>query len=399
MTTLGLNIISGPNESTLLNRCLTSFNAKDNFDEIVIVNTSTDDSIDKVAKKHGAKIFHFNWITDEFPKGNFGGAREFARLNSTTDKIMWLDTDDILLRKHEEKFLEFLSLVKNDEYKDIIIWKFPYSLVYSKDGEPEQFFLRERVFDREKIHWQRAVHEIMFPYFEMVKHATITGSYITHAPIKPQYSSASRNIEILEYEFKKDSNDVQNRYFLGRDYLLGSNPRKGIPLLEGILDELGTGKEMLYAIAIELAWYYSYISCNPRPQIENFQRENILKVESYCRLALAFSFTYAEPYVLLGDVYFFQKDYSAATRMYLTALNKKKDFNSGEKAMFRSLTMVGEIPCNRLSLVYEMRGLLGMSLHYNKQALRHNRIESYIQKRRIIVNKIIEECKLLCQTV
>ena len=397
MNSLGLNIISGSNESQLLKRCLTTFDAKNLFDEIVIINTSNDKQIDLVAEEFDAKVLYFDWITEEFPAGNFGGAREFARENSTTDKIMWLDTDDILLKKHKEKFIEFLNLVRDEKHRNIKLWKVPYSLIYDASGEPEQLFLRERVFDRQTQHWEKAVHEIIMPAFDMVEHGTIGGTYITHAPIKPQYASALRNLNILKYEYEKDPSDVQTKYFYGRDSLLGGEVERGIQLLEEVMSELGTGTEMLYAIAIDLAWFYSYGAIKTRPGIENFQKENILKVESYCRLALSFSFNYAEPYVLLGDVYYYNGEYEASTKMYLTALQKgDKNHQTG---MFKSLVMSGEVPCDRLSFVYEIRGLLGMALHYNKQSIRHNQIERYVQRRKMIINNIQNEMKTLCQIV
>lgn len=393
MTTLALNMIVGSNEAQLLKRCLTTFDAKNIFDEIIIINTSNDEQIDNVALEFGSKVYNFIWKTKDFPYGNFGGAREEARKNTKSEKIMWLDADDILLKQHKEKFIEAISIVKDDKYKDIIIWKMPYSLVYDQHGNPEQYFMRERIIDREKIQWKRAVHEIVFPYFDMVKNATMRGVFITHAPVKPSYSSASRNISILEHEYSKDSSDVQTRYFLGRDYILGGNQQKGIDLLEEILCELSTSSEMLYAIAIELAWYYSYYSSHPRPKLREYNVDNILKVESYCRIALSLSFSYAEPYVILGDTYFYKKDYESASKMYLVALKKPLD-----DGMLKSTTLYGEIPCERLAFTYEARGLLGMALHYNKQAIRHNpKNEEYVEIRKLILGKLNNEMNLLCQ--
>ena len=55
MATLGLNMIVAGGEAALLRRCLTSVNARETFDELVIVNTSTDSSINDVASEFGGK--------------------------------------------------------------------------------------------------------------------------------------------------------------------------------------------------------------------------------------------------------------------------------------------------------------------------------------------------------
>lgn len=389
MTTLALNIIVGTKEAHLLNRCLTSFNAKELFDEIVIVNTSMDEEVNKIAKLFTDKVFFFQWETEDHPFGDFGGARDFARQNTISDKIWWLDTDDVCQDKYKDNLIRSINLIKDEKYKDVMIWVMPYSIILNDNGDPDLWFKRERVFDRVKIQWKRQVHELMFPGIEIVKPATINNMYITHLPNKPTYSSALRNVKILEYEFKNNPDDIQTKYFLGRDYLFVGEVDKGINLLDSILNDLSTGYEMLYAISMELAWYYAYGCLNPHPPIDKFKKENLTKIEGYCRLAISFTFDYAEPYVLLGDVYYYKNEIESAIKVYQIAMKKKIGVGK-----FQTQPMYIEIPAERLSRLFEIKGLLGLSYHYNEIAQRANSIcKDYEDKKRYIVeliNKTLE---------
>jgi len=387
MSTLGLNMIIGPGEAKLMKRCLESFAAKDVFDEIVIVNTSNDSRIDEMASYYTDKIFHFLWESERFPYGNFGGARDFARQHSTTDKIMWLDADDVCLSQYSEKWLKTVSLVKDDQHKDIMLWSMPYAIIVDDGGNPTTWFKRERVFDRVKIEWQRPIHEMLYPEWEMVQHAEINGMYITHLPMKPTYSSAVRNVKILEHEYTvAGETDAQTKYFLGRDLMFTGHVARGIALLSEIVDDLQVSYEMLYAICIELVYFYAYGCNNPRPNIANFKKENMQQIEGWCRLAIAFAPEYAEPCVILGDAYWYKGAIDSSLKLYTVAMGKKLGVGK-----FQSTPFYCEIPAERLARVYTLKRNFGLALHYNRIALQMNKELEYIHVRKEIIQLLIEE--------
>lgn len=386
MSTLGLNMIVGAGESHLLDRCLTTFNAKENFDEIVIVNTSLDEKVTETAKKYTDKVLYFQWFTEEYPFGNFGGARDFARMNSTADKLMWLDTDDVLQEQHKSGFVQVVETVKGNENKEVIIWLMPYVILIDKHGNPEQTVMRERIFDRNRIVWTRACHELMSPPCEFVKHARIKKTCVTHLPIKTNYESGTRNVAILEDEYKKDPKNMQTRYFLGRELMYIGQVDRGMAILEKILQDMAINPEMLYAIAIDLCWFYAYGKPDPCPELPLFKKHNILKVEGYARLALTFSFIYAEPYMLLGDVYYLKGERDAALRMYMTAM--KKTYGAG---VIQNKPLYSEIPANRISNLCVEKQLYSLALHYNFVAINSNRQKVYLEQRKNLIEKLVEE--------
>lgn len=124
----------------------------DCFDEIVLTDTGSKDASVEVAKKHGAKVTHFEWCDD------FAAARNFSFRDIKTDYVMWMDLDDVLHSR--EGFLNF----RNDAMGLADYWIASYH--YSSDalGKPICTFSRERVVKvAKKYDWKYFVHEGLMP--------------------------------------------------------------------------------------------------------------------------------------------------------------------------------------------------------------------------------------------
>ena len=76
------------NEEANLRECLES--VKGVVDEIVVVDTGSTDKTIEIAEEFGAKVFHFDWISD------FSAARNFALSKSNGNWILYLDADERL---------------------------------------------------------------------------------------------------------------------------------------------------------------------------------------------------------------------------------------------------------------------------------------------------------------
>ncbi|MBI2656555.1 glycosyltransferase [Candidatus Woesearchaeota archaeon] len=87
MPTISLCMIT-KNEEVFLEQCLNS--VKDIVDEIIIVDTGSEDKTLEIAKKFSAKMFHFKWIDD------FSAARNESIKHATKDWILVLDADEVI---------------------------------------------------------------------------------------------------------------------------------------------------------------------------------------------------------------------------------------------------------------------------------------------------------------
>ncbi len=88
------------NESASLARCLAS--VKDTADEIIVVDTGSDDDTVAIAERHGARLFSYAWTDD------YAAARNVSLAHATGTFILYIDADEELHEGDRSKLLEVL---------------------------------------------------------------------------------------------------------------------------------------------------------------------------------------------------------------------------------------------------------------------------------------------------
>ena len=76
------------NEEDVLERCLNS--VRELVDEIIIVDTGSEDGTKQTAERFTDQIYDFQWGDD------FAAARNFSFARASGDYLMWMDADDVL---------------------------------------------------------------------------------------------------------------------------------------------------------------------------------------------------------------------------------------------------------------------------------------------------------------
>lgn len=89
------------NEEKNIRRCLDS--AKAIVDEIIIVDTGSQDKTIEICEEYGAKVYQYTWEDD------FSTARNFSVKAATSQWILWMDADEELLVSNKEKLNELLK--------------------------------------------------------------------------------------------------------------------------------------------------------------------------------------------------------------------------------------------------------------------------------------------------
>src|SRR3954454_21820431 len=88
-------------EESMLPRCLEA--VKDGVDEIVIVDTGSTDKTVEIAESFGAKVLHHEWT------GDFAEARNVSFEAATSDWIVYLDADEVLVADDADRLRELTS--------------------------------------------------------------------------------------------------------------------------------------------------------------------------------------------------------------------------------------------------------------------------------------------------
>jgi len=380
MITLGLNIIVGANESMELERCLKSAVDKYFFDQIVITVTTGDKEVRAVAEKYTEDVHYFKWIND------FGSARQFCASKTKTDYIMWLDADDVIPEAMKKSYPEIKENIEiAAEKSDIDVVLIPYKVELASNGQFLQQMLRDRVFKRASMKWDKRVHEQLKHVIEgtRLKSATIQGVAVEHYPQKHPEAGLRRNIKILQEEYAVNPKDFHYAFYYARDLSLIKDYDKSIEIFDYIIKERIGNAENLYTAAYNIALYYIY------DEDSKIRPDGIKKGETYTRIAMSFGPEFAEPCVLLGDIYYFKGEERSAIRMFKTALSKRMDGRG-----IKLVPYYEAIPTERLSKIFMGSDKIGMkeqALYYNRIALYHFPEEKELLKRyNVILNEICE---------
>jgi tetratricopeptide (TPR) repeat protein len=107
-TTLTLCVIA-KNEERFIERCLSS--VKDVVDEMIVVDTGSEDRTPHLAAGLGAQVSVFPWT------GDFAEARNHAIGKATGDWILFLDADEMLAQRDAERLRQWIASTRADGLK------------------------------------------------------------------------------------------------------------------------------------------------------------------------------------------------------------------------------------------------------------------------------------------
>ena len=151
MATLSLSMIVRNEERTIgrVLACARSF-----CDQMVVVDTGSDDQTVRIARDSGAEVHHQAWTQD------FSAARNFALSRCTGEWMIWLDADDVVTPSACRAISGLKHSVLNEPSLHKVLAS--YHLTWDEAGRPVDRFDRERLVRRsEHIRWVGPVHEML----------------------------------------------------------------------------------------------------------------------------------------------------------------------------------------------------------------------------------------------
>jgi glycosyltransferase involved in cell wall biosynthesis len=187
--TFGLHIIARNSEETLAR---TLEGVKGLFDQIVVVDTGSEDNTISLAKSYGAEVYEFTWIDD------FSAARNFALSKITTDWAMWLDTGDVVKPHALEQFhvLKQSQMFQSNDFD--MIWV-PINRKLDDHGNPLFTMIVPRIvrMKAEPI-WERPIHETIVTKNPAEPRNALFDLAVVDDPYSDLVGGALRNLRILD---------------------------------------------------------------------------------------------------------------------------------------------------------------------------------------------------------
>ncbi|WP_168121933.1 glycosyltransferase family 2 protein [Paenibacillus sp. HB172176] len=188
------------NEEDSLGRCLSS--VADIADEIIIVDTGSEDRTKEIAASYGAKIYDFEWIDD------FGAARNYSFAQATKEYILWLDADDVFELK-DQLLLRELKARTPFDYDSVSM---NYHLSFDEEGNPVYSLRRNRLVRRDRgFRWIGPVHEYLAVYGN-IHHSDVS---VTH---RKERQHTARNLNIyLKRQEKGEVFSPRDQYYFANE--------------------------------------------------------------------------------------------------------------------------------------------------------------------------------------
>ncbi len=194
------------NESAGLEALLKSL--KPHVDELVVVDTGSEDSTPEIARKYADKFDIFLDANDSEGRiYDFSLARNHALSLCSHDWVLWVDGDD------EVHGLESLRELTAMPDRDNLI------LMARYDYSPNTVQWRERlVYPRHRFHWEGRVHESLVPTHPIegsIETRQVDSFLVKHTwrPERPRENE--RNLRILREVHQENPNDLRTLFYLG----------------------------------------------------------------------------------------------------------------------------------------------------------------------------------------
>jgi len=181
------------NEEKNIKRCLESI--KNMVDEIVVVDTGSEDSTIDIVRTYTDKVYSYSWNDD------FSAVRNFAIEQAVGDYILFLDADESLI----EKF-NFKTFLRNKEFLEEAYLIKIFNIDLDKSDEVIDEFWAIRFFKNSpNIRYKYKIHEQLFKNnIDELLTGYIEGLSIKHSGYSTTMlpEKAKRNLELLNKELQ-----------------------------------------------------------------------------------------------------------------------------------------------------------------------------------------------------
>jgi glycosyltransferase involved in cell wall biosynthesis len=290
---LSLTMIVRDEESTL-DRILGQ--AATFCDEMIVVDTGSQDHTVEVARAAGARVINSGWVDD------FSAARNISLNACRGDWVLWLDADDVVTPNVQAAICVAKHEVLTDKLDAITT---PYRYFTEQTGECTFSHHRERFVRRvPDLHWLGPVHEVLMIPGNRVMHRE--DFYIEHRPDPAKQASKSgRNLRIIERAVQAGDRSSRTLYYYANELRDTSRDADAIEAYTAYLRDPGVEWEQYTALI-------SISECSERLG----RSEDVLK---HLYAAVRLDPSRAEAFLRLGWRYFERKEWSKALPLYSAA--------------------------------------------------------------------------------
>lgn len=212
------------NEEKYLANCLNS--VKDIVDEMIIVDTGSNDKTLDIANTFPTKIFHYEW------DNHFSNARNFAISKATCDWILLLDGDEVFEVGDKDKFIQFVNTSTSDGCHFIV---YNYSNELS-DSNASLHYAFRLLRNNNQYHFVGSIHEQIVridndsSLYNLANESIRLHHYGYLDNVIKEKDKRSRNIPIIMTQLESDPHNAFYLFNLGNEYLSSKDFKKALDI-------------------------------------------------------------------------------------------------------------------------------------------------------------------------
>lgn len=270
--TITAGILTYNVESTI-ERCLDSLHGA--VEEIVIIDCSTDRTVELAQRYPNVTVVHFVWVDD------FSAARNEGLRHMNTDWVFWIDADEYLVSEDAALVREAAGVFHHSLIPPILcLWQ-----VNLINGHVKHNFAQARLFPlRRGLRYWGRVHEQVST--ESGMYNSEAGSYkvkvrVLHDGYEPSVLKSKqkieRNLKLLKLMIQEEQNDPAAWFYLGREMLGAGRDQEALEAL--VEAESKSASNPLFARLLDVYKYLIEIS---------YRLQDWDHAITYCEKALAF---------------------------------------------------------------------------------------------------------------
>lgn len=365
------------NEEKLLPRCLKS--VRDLADEIILVDTGSEDRTVEIAEGFGCRIYHYPWQDD------FSSARNESLKYAAKDWIFIIDADEELPVGEIDKIKYFVRQPNISIISMSVFNKSP------ETGEISSFLPSVRLFRRKLgFKYQGIVHNRL---------AMAPGSSVARCNIRLNHygydlsrdeleKKLARSRALLEKQIRDKPDDVYANFNMAQ-LLRGTKAAHSPETNRLILEHAGRVVENPESRSEK--YFGQYIMAHHQIALAHFNLKEYSEAEKYCHKALELKPDYIDPMLTLGNTCCAMERLDKAGEYYHKYLERLQEYNPDDET--HNIIMIylesRHIAWYGLGIIAQRESEADNAIRYFLEALkaRDNYLDSYIRLGRLYLDK------------
>lgn len=303
------------NEEKMLAQCLES--VSDVVDEIIVVDTGSEDRTVEIAEQFGARVYHHPWQND------FSLARNQSLSYATSDWILIMDADEVMVKEDHPKLLQATRI------PDMNVISVSVHNQHLRTGDITSFLPSVRLWRRKlNAFYEGIVHnELRLPPAEPVLRADIR---LIHYGYGLDWDMMKKKIARSKALLLKQLEDNPNNAFANFNYsqiLRGEHKTPPPEVCREILDH--SGKAVQNTDPTKTGQRHIHLMALDQMTSAYFYLHEYEAAEKTARRALEIEPRYLDALFALGNIYAGKRDFDQAISAYLTYINEADKYDPG----------------------------------------------------------------------